>query len=60
VHRPAYYRKRAAALNKLAQEADSPTLRDSYLKLALQWEALAEKAEQGKHDTIEAGEPGAK
>jgi hypothetical protein len=34
-------------MNNLAMEAPSHALRDSYLKLALQWEALAERAERG-------------
>jgi hypothetical protein len=57
MHTPSYYRERAAYMNNLAHEASSPALRDSYLKLALEWEALAEKAERGKSEVQSAIQP---
>lgn len=46
--KPEQYRKRAAFLNRLAQEAPNQALRDSYVRLALDWEELAEKAERAR------------
>ena len=41
---PEDYRKRAAFLRKLADEALTGALRESYLELAVHWDALAEEA----------------
>jgi hypothetical protein len=46
---PEDYRKRAAFLRKLAGEAMTEALKESYLELAANWDALADEA-AGKDD----------
>ena len=41
---PEDYRKRAAFLRKLAGEAMTEALKESYLELAANWDALADEA----------------
>jgi hypothetical protein len=41
---PEDYRKRAAFLRKLADQAMTEALKSSYLELAVNWEALADEA----------------
>jgi uncharacterized protein Yka (UPF0111/DUF47 family) len=38
------YRKRAAFLRTLADQAMTPALRESYIELAAKWDALADEA----------------
>jgi hypothetical protein len=45
MHTPEDYRKRAAFLRKLADEAMTEALRESYRELAANWEALANEAD---------------
>ena len=42
---PEDYRKRAAFLRKLADDAMTEALRESYRELAVNWDALAEEAD---------------
>jgi len=44
MHTPEDYRKRAAFLRKLAGEAMTGALKESYLELAANWDALADEA----------------
>ena len=44
MHTPDDYRKRAAFLRKLAGEAMTEALKESYLALAANWDALADEA----------------
>jgi hypothetical protein len=41
---PDDYRKRAAFLRKLAEQAMTEALKESYLELAANWDALADEA----------------
>jgi hypothetical protein len=41
---PEDYRKRAAFLRKLAEQAMTEALKESYLELAANWDALADEA----------------
>jgi hypothetical protein len=45
---PEDYRKRAVFLRKLADQAMTDGLRDSYLELAANWDALADEADGKK------------
>ena len=45
MHTPEDYRKRAAFLRKLADDAMSEALKESYRALAANWDALAEEAD---------------
>jgi hypothetical protein len=45
MHSPEDYRKRAVFLRKLADEAMTEALRESYRELAANWDALADEAE---------------
>jgi hypothetical protein len=46
-----YYRKQAARVRRLAQEASMPALREHLADVALQYEKLAEGAEAGYQDS---------
>jgi hypothetical protein len=46
----AYYRRQAARLRNLAQDATTPTIREHLADVALQYEKLAEGAEAGYRD----------
>ena len=54
---PEDYRKRAAFLRTLADQAMTPALRESYLELATNWDTLAEEA-AGKDAEKNLGQPG--
>ena len=45
MHTPEDYRKRAAFLRKLADEAMTEALQESYRELAANWDALADEAD---------------
>lgn len=45
MHTPEEYRKRAVFLRKLADEAMTQALQESYRALAANWDALAEEAD---------------
>ena len=47
---PEDYRKRAAFLRKLADQAMTVALKESYLELAATWDALAEEADGKEAD----------
>ena len=45
MHSPEDYRKRAAFLRKLAAEAMTEALKESYRELAANWDALADEVD---------------
>jgi len=45
-----YYRRQAARLRNLAQDATTPTIQEHLADVALQYEKLAEGAEAGYRD----------
>jgi len=45
-----YYRRQAARLRGLAQDATTDAIREHLVEVALQYEKLAEGAEAGRHD----------
>ena len=53
------YRKRAAFLRKLADEAMTEALRESYRELAANWDALADEAD-GKATEKGLGQDGSR
>ena len=58
MHSPEDYRKRAAFLRKLADEAMTEALKESYRELAANWDALADEADgkdPGLRDLSPAG-----
>ncbi len=58
MHTPDHYRKRAAFLRKLADEAMTEALKESYRELAANWDALADEAagkDAGLKDARPAG-----
>ena len=55
MHTPEDYRKRAAFLRKLADDAMTEALKESYRALAANWDALAEEV-AGKAGTEALGQ----
>jgi len=54
MHTPDDYRKRAAFLRKLADEAMTEALKESYRELAANWDVLADEAAGKDADLKEA------